>query len=91
LYDLIKSSSEPVQAVGEWNDAEIVSDHGKLTLILNGVTVVATTLWDEGWASLIAGSKFKNMPGFGTFKSGKIALQYHGNVVCYRNIKVKEL
>jgi hypothetical protein len=91
LYDLIKSSSEPVQAVGEWNDAEIVSDHGKLTLILNGVTVVATTLWDEGWASLIAGSKFKNMPGFGTFKSGKIALQDHGNVVCYRNIKVKEL
>ena len=91
LYDLIKSSSEPVRAVGEWNDAEIISNKGKLTLVLNGVTVVATTLWDDAWEKLIAGSKFKDMPGFGTFKSGKIALQDHGEVVCYRNIKIKEL
>jgi hypothetical protein len=40
---------------------------------------------------MIAGSKFKNMQGFGTFKKGKIALQDHGNMVCYRNIKIKEL
>ncbi len=33
LYDLIASSSEPVHAVGEWNDAEIKLDHGKLTFI----------------------------------------------------------
>lgn len=91
LYDLIKSSSEPVRAVGEWNDAEIISNNGKLSLVLNGVTVVATTLWDDAWEKLIAGSKFKDMPGFGTFKSGKIALQDHGEVVCYRNIKIKEL
>ncbi len=33
LYDLIASSSEPVHGVGEWNDAEIKLDHGKLTLL----------------------------------------------------------
>jgi len=91
LYDLVKSSSEPVKPVGEWNDAEIISDKGKLKLILNGVTIVETTLWNEAWTKLIAGSKFKNMPDFGTFKSGKISLQDHGDVVCFRNIKVKEL
>jgi len=40
---------------------------------------------------MLANSKFKNMPGFGTFKKGKIALQDHSNMVCYRNIKIKEL
>lgn len=90
LYDLIKSKSEPVKAVGEWNTAEIISKKGKLTLILNGVIVVETTLWDDNFKKLIAGSKFATWPGFGTFKKGKIALQDHGNEVWYRNIMIKK-
>ncbi len=90
LYDLIASSSEPVKR-GEWNTAEIISNKGKLELKLNGVTIVTTTLWDDGWKKLIAGSKFKDMPGFGTFSSGKISLQDHGNNVWYKNITIKRL
>jgi hypothetical protein len=91
LYDMLKSTSEPVKPVGEWNKAEIISDNGKLTFMLNGVKIVETTLWDDNWKALIAGSKFKTWQGFGTYKTGKIALQDHGDEVWYKNITIKEL
>ena len=91
LYDLIASSTETVKPAGEWNLAEIISNNGKLDFKLNGVNIVSTTLWDDNWRTMLAGSKFATMPGFGTFKSGKIALQDHGDLVWYRNIMIKRL
>lgn len=91
LYDLIKSKKETVKPVGEWNEVEIISNNGNLSLFLNGEKAVSTILWDENWKQLIAGSKFKDMPDFGKFKSGKIVLQDHGDAVYFRNIKIKAL
>ena len=91
LYDMIASSSETVKPVGEWNLAEIICNKGKLTFKLNGVVIVETTYNDASWAQMIANSKFKNMPGFGTFTQGKIALQDHGDLVWFRNIQIKQL
>lgn len=91
LYDLIASSVETVKPVGEWNLAEVIQKDGKLELKLNGTTVVTTTLWDDAWRALIAKSKFRGTEDFGTFKSGHIALQDHGNDVWYKNIKIRKL
>lgn len=91
LYDLVQSASEPVKTVGQWNKAEIISNKGKLAFKLNGKTVVKTTMWDDNWKALLAGSKFAKWEGFGQYKTGRIALQDHGDEVWFRNIMIKEL
>lgn len=91
LYDMISCSVETVKPALQWNVAEIKSMNGKLEFYLNGTKVVSTTMWDEGWKKMIAGSKFKGMKDFGTFKKGRIGLQDHGNNVWFRNIKIKKL
>lgn len=91
LYDLIACSKETVKPITEWQEAEIIVNKGKLDFFLNGVNVVSTTMWDDNWKKLIAGSKFKRWPGFGTFTIGRIALQEHGHMVSFRNIRIKKL
>ncbi|HRH60966.1 MAG TPA: DUF1080 domain-containing protein [Chitinophagaceae bacterium] len=91
LYDMIQATPGAVKPAGEWNEAEIVSNNGKLDFYLNGVHVVNTTIWDSTWKQMVAKSKFTEWPEFGTFKSGHFALQDHGNDVWYRNIRIRKL
>jgi hypothetical protein len=90
LYDLL-ASKEAVNPQGQWNHVEIVSKNGKLDFYMNGIHSLSTTLWNDNWRKMIAISKFKDMPGFGTFKKGKISLQDHGEDVWFKDVRIKRL
>lgn len=91
LYDMIECKYPAVKTAGEWNEARIVSNKGKVDFWLNGIQVVSFTMHNEEWKKRISNSKFKDMPDFGLSKKGHISLQDHGDKVWYRNIKIREL
>lgn len=91
LYDLISASPETVKKANEWNQVDIISKDSTLEFSLNGTKVLSTKMWDDNWRKMLKGSKFKDMPDFGTYKKGRIGLQDHGNHVWFRNIKIRQL
>jgi uncharacterized protein YaiE (UPF0345 family) len=93
LYDLVAGVEGAVKPVGEWNLIDIINEKGTLTLKLNGVTTVTTTLGDDAWKNLIKNSKFSKgeSPDFGKVFTGHIGLQDHGDQVWYRNIRIQRL
>ena len=91
LYDLIACSYETVRPSGQWNSVRIIVNNGKVQHWLNGRKLVEFEMFTPAWQQLIAGSKFRDMPGFGQSRRGHIALQDHGDPVWYRNIKIRPL
>ncbi|MCK5342755.1 MAG: DUF1080 domain-containing protein [Maribacter sp.] len=93
LYDLVAPSKDITKPVGEWNIVEITIDHknNKGKIVLNGEEIVKFPVNGNAWDEMIADSKFKQWGEFGKFATGKIGLQDHGDVVAYRNIKIREL
>lgn len=90
-YDLMPVSTPAVKPVGEYNTIRLVVNEGHVTHYLNGKKVVEYTLWTPEWKKMVAESKFVDMPDYGTYKSGHIALQDHGDKVWFRNIKIRRL
>ncbi|MEO6760381.1 MAG: DUF1080 domain-containing protein, partial [Saprospiraceae bacterium] len=89
LYDMIACKFETVKPAGEWNHVRLIQKNGKVEHWLNDHKVVSYDMNSPEWPKLIAASKFKDRPDFGKSRKGRIALQDHGNLVWFKNIKIR--
>src|SRR5690606_30240904 len=90
LYDMVPPSENAVKPAGEWNQVEIMVDHGANQghVILNGKKIVEFPVHGEPWQEMVSKSKFAGWEGFGAFETGKLGVQDHGDQVAFRNIRV---
>lgn len=92
LYDLIAADpAKTVKGFGQWNTAKITVNGNLIIHWLNGDKVVAYDRSTTSFATLIGGSKYKDLQGFGKAKKGHLLFQNEGTPVAFRNIKIKEI
>lgn len=101
LYDMIVPEPQNAKPYGEWNTGSIMVYEGTVVHGQNGQNVLEYHLWTPEWTDLLNTSKFRqektplafellNNCG-GDEHKGYIGFQDHGDVVWFRNIRVKNL
>ena len=90
LYDLIAPTGKTVNPAGQWNKARIVMKGNHVEHWLNAKKIVEYEWGSPHVQTLIADSKFKDMPRFMKEPEGHIAIQHHGEEAWFRNIRVRK-
>ena len=99
LYDMIPAKPQNQNPYGEWNKGKIMVFQGTVVHYQNDVNVLEYHLWTPRWTEMLQNSKFSeeawplayellNNCG-GENHEGYIGFQDHGDVVYYKNIRVK--
>ncbi len=82
------SDQKRLKPVGEWNNTRILVNGTHVEHWLNGTKIVEFERWNEDWNKLRNSGKWKEAPDYGLAKSGRIAIQDHGSIFWFRNIKI---
>jgi glucose/arabinose dehydrogenase len=82
---------DATRPAGEWNQLYLRIAPNQCEVSMNGELYYRFKLGNKEWQERVAKSKFAKFDGFGEAGEGYICLQDHGNLVAFRNIKVREL
>lgn len=87
VYGVIAAKRGFLKPVGEWNQQEVIVQHPKIKVILNGEIILEGDYLE---ASKNGTLDKKEHPGL-VRSSGHIGFLGHGDVVRFKNIRIKEL
>ncbi len=83
------SELDGTRPAGEWNQLYVRIAPKNSQVCMNGFNYYRFTQGSKDWDERVAKSKFAEFPGFGKVVDGHICLQDHGNMVAFRNIKIR--
>ena len=90
-YAMHAPVKDVTRRVGEWNDIRLIVKGTHVEHWMNGVKLLEYEQFSPDWYARLKASKFAKMPPYGRHMRGHLVLQDHGNLVTYRNIKIKTL
>jgi len=98
VYDCLSPSKDATRKPGEWNHYIITCLDNKIYINLNGEDIIDMdmNLWTEAGKNpdppVAAGTKNKFRYAYKDMaREGHIGLQYHGNMIWFRNLRIKSL
>ncbi|UCE20658.1 MAG: DUF1080 domain-containing protein, partial [Candidatus Aminicenantes bacterium] len=87
IYGVVPAKRGYLKPVGEWNYQEVIAKGTRITVILNGVTIVDADIQEAIEQGTMDG---RDHPGLKR-EAGHIGFLGHGSHVEFRNIRIKEL
>ncbi|MFD2202793.1 3-keto-disaccharide hydrolase [Shivajiella indica] len=87
VYGVMAAKRGHLKAPGEWNQQEVIVQHPKIKVILNGTTILEGDYLESSKNGTL---DQKEHPGLKR-SIGHIGFLGHGDVVHFRNIRIKEL
>lgn len=87
VYGVIPAKRGFLKPLGEWNSEEIIAKGNKITVILNGTVILDGDIAEASQNGTLDG---KDHPGLKR-TSGHIGFLGHGDVVRFRNVRIKPI
>lgn len=88
IYGVVPAQPGALRSPGEWNEQEVRAVGSRITVVLNGQTILDTDL--SKLETTADGKGLEKHPGVRR-RTGRIGFLGHGDEVAFRNIRIRDL